>query len=219
NGKHARFAKLVSGPVFGELVADTDWVAPDGRLVCSDRRTLRAWGTEGVRLLDFEIAIASATSDLTFGDDKEGTFGLRVPPWLQADQKKGSPYKGGKLINAEGKENAAVWGKPSPWCDYSGEHEGKTVGVAIFDSPTNFRHPTTWHARTYGLFAVNPFGLSYFSGIKDKAKQPNGSHVTPRGKPLVLRYRVYLHDGDAQAAKVAEHFTAFASPARAEAKR
>ena len=54
---------------------------------------------------------------------------------------------------------------------------------------------------------------------QDKAKQPNGAYTTPRGKPLVLRYRIYLHDGDARAAKVAEHFTAFAAPARTATNR
>ena len=36
---------------------------------------------------------------------------------------------------------------------------GKTVGLAIFDHPSNPRHPTTWHVRDYGLFAANPFAL------------------------------------------------------------
>jgi len=37
-------------------------------------------------------------------------------------------------------------------------NEGETLGVAIFNHPPSFRHPTSWHARTYGLFTANCFG-------------------------------------------------------------
>ena len=30
--------------------------------------------------------------------------------------------------------------------------------VAIFAHPSGLNHPPYWHARDYGLFAVNPFG-------------------------------------------------------------
>ena len=77
--------------------------------------------------------------------------------------------KGGRMVNAEGKETEKnVWGKQSPWVDYYGPVAGKTVGVAIFDNPGNPRHPTYWHSRAYGLFAANPFGLHDFTGDKSK---------------------------------------------------
>jgi len=47
--------------------------------------------------------------------------------------------------------------KHADWCDYYGSIGGKTVGIAMFDHPSNPRHPTTWHVRDYGLFAANPF--------------------------------------------------------------
>jgi hypothetical protein len=66
------------------------------------------------------------------------------------------------------------------------------LGVAILDHPQNPRHPTYWHARDYGLFALNPFGAHAF----DPA-QPESRWQLPKGKQLVFRWRVIVHPGDA----------------------
>ncbi len=77
------------------------------------------------------------------------------------------------MLNSQGAEGEkAIWGKPADWVDYSGTVSGKQVDVAIFDSPKSFRHPTTWHARAYGLFAANPFGIREFT--KDPTKMEAG---------------------------------------------
>jgi hypothetical protein len=197
---------LTSGPVFGEISCTVDWIAKDGAKVCADQRTTRFYRMKGVRLCDFEIAFRPTEGDLVFGDDKEGTFGVRVAETMSADQPKGAPA-GGVLVNAEGLRNGAVWGKKSPWCDYSGPVDGGVAGIAIFDHPSNLRHPTTWHARTYGLFCANPFGLSFFTNKKE-----NGEHRVASGSEFRLTYRVMLHSGDAAAAEVPAHFAAFAAP-------
>ena len=84
--------------------------------------------------------------------------------------------------------------------------DGETVGIAIFDHPGSFRHPTGWHVRTYGLFAANPFAQRGFAGKEGKAV----SYTLPQGKELVLRYRVFLHRGDEKEGKVAEAFAEYA---------
>ena len=84
--------------------------------------------------------------------------------------------------------------------DYYGTVSGEPVGIAIFDSPQSFRHPTYWHARAYGLFAANPFGISYFT---NDLKQ-NGSWSVRARQSIMFRYRVLIHHGDYQQAHVAE---------------
>ena len=36
----------------------------------------------------------------------------------------------------------------------------------MFDHPENPRHPTYWHTRDYGLFALSPFGRNAFDDPK-----------------------------------------------------
>ena len=50
-----------------------------------------------------------------------------------------------------------MWGKIADWNDYSGEVNGKPVGIAIFADPKN-KYLSAWHTRAYGLMAANPFG-------------------------------------------------------------
>jgi hypothetical protein len=94
--------------------------------------------------------------------------------------------------------------------DYDGTVGGEQLGVAAFDSPRSFRHPTWWHARGYGLLAANPFGWREF--YNDPAK--DGSWTVQQGKELKFRYRVFIHHGDYQQAKVAEAYQEYASHER-----
>jgi hypothetical protein len=197
--KHREFTKVEGGKtaVIGTV---NDWLAPDGKKVCEDRRTLR-FGTDGdARWIDFDITIEASEGPVTFGDTKEGMFGVRVAESMRVDSK-----KGGRIVNSEGQTDNDAWGKPAAWVDYYGPVDGQTVGIAIFNHPGSFRFPTHWHVRTYGLFAANPFGLHDFPDGKDK----NGAHTIPAGKSMTLRYRVFLHRGDEKKGKVAEAFAAY----------
>jgi hypothetical protein len=84
------------------------------------------------------------------------------------------------------------------------------VGVAILDHPDNPRHPTTWHAREYGLIAANPFGLSFF----ENSPAGTGDMVIPAGQSITFRYRFIFHEGDTAAAKIAERFEKYAAEDR-----
>jgi hypothetical protein len=157
-------------------------------------------GDAKARTIDVDITLTALDQPVKFGDTKEGTFGIRL-----SDQLREKPANG-KMTNAAGATGMKdVWGKPSPWVDYSGTVDGQPVGIAIFDHPKNPKHPTTWHARDYGLFAANPFGDHDF--YNDKTK--DGSVTIDAGKSLRFRYRVVLHSGDTAAANVAELYKAW----------
>jgi hypothetical protein len=202
---HREYLHVTGGPVFGEFAARVDWISKEGVKICEDIRRMRVFCVPGAQLFDFEIRVIASEGDLSFGDSKEGLFAFRVAESMKVDQPKGST--GGTLINANGQRNRDAWGKRAQWCDYSGPVDGNLVGIAILDHPANFRHPTYWHARTYGLFAANPFGVRQFTGEKTH----DGSHKIKRGDALRLRYRVYIHVGDHESARVAEVYRAYAS--------
>lgn len=205
---HEKFIEIKSGADSGRISSQNKWVAPDGTVVCTDDRTLRIYNRpDNERLFDFEITLHPAGGDLTFGDTKEGTFALRLAETMRLKANKENTGKpGGHIVNSEGQRDDATWGKRAKWCDYYGPVGGSTVGAAIFDHPKNPRFPTWWHVRDYGLFAANPFGQHDFENLPNKTA---GNLVVPAGQSVTFRYRVYLHEGDEQQSKVAEHYADF----------
>ena len=177
---------LVSGQAVGVLRTTDDWIGPDGKKVCEDERVARFYATTKSRVIDFEVTLKATAGPVTFGDTKEGVFGLRVPTSMDVTSK-----KGGRIVNAEGVADKDAWGKASPWVDYSGPVDGKPAGIAILNHPSSFRYPTTWHVRDYGLFAANPFGWHDFG------QKTSGDFTLPAGESIRFAYRVILHDGDA----------------------
>ncbi len=188
--------EFLSDQPAGTVVTRNDWMAGDAR-VCRDQRTLEFGAEEKRRWVDFTIDLFASDGDLRFGDTKEGTFAVRVAGSMKVND----PGKG-HIVNSLGSKDKAAWGEPAPWVAYHGPVEGKTVGIAIFSHPNNFRHPCRWHVRTYGLFAANPFGESDF----DPADLKQGAVTVPRGERLRLRYRVVLYAGDAKEADIASTY-------------
>jgi Methane oxygenase PmoA len=212
NGSKANFGSIretsrltAAGAVVGLIRTTDQWLDHDGRKVLEDERVVRFYNTSATRVIDFDIRLEATAGPVTFGDTKEGMFGLRVASSMDVTHK-----KGGKITNAEGLHDDDAWGKPSSWVDYTGPVEGKIVGIAILNHPESFRYPTTWHVRTYGLFAANPFGWHDF-GMKK-----TGAYTIPAGESIAFRYRVVLHEDDTPSARVAELFRAYAEPPTVE---
>ena len=74
----------------------------------------------------------------------------------------------GKYYSSEGKVGDSVWGTKGRWCMLKGKKDGKNITIGIFDHPSNIGYPAYWHARGYGLFAINPFGRKIFSNGKEE---------------------------------------------------
>lgn len=163
------------------------WLADDDTLVATEQRAITFGGVDDARTIDVEVVLHAGDAPLVFGDSKEGTFAVRVRPELRVEGKVAT----GVLQDSAGRRDKDVWGKRANWIDDSGVVAGKALGVAMFDHPDNLRHPTYWHARTYGLLAANPFGVKEFTGDA----KADGAYAVPAGGELRLRYRVLLHGG------------------------
>jgi hypothetical protein len=214
--QHDQFVEVKSGQSEGVLKSTCKWVASDNTVVCTDERTFRVYNRpKGERLFDFEITIkAPANRDVLFGDTKEGTMAVRLNEQLRVLRGKGKRGTGHIVMSTglrddepPAKGDTKTWGKRAEWCDYWGQIDGKTVGLAMFDHPSNPVHPTSWHVRDYGLFAANPFGIHDF-----EKKEPGAGNLNiPAGKAVTFKYRFFIHEGDEQKAKVAERYKEYAS--------
>ena len=201
-----KLLKVKSGPKAGVIKTANKLVAKDGTVVCTDERTLTIHNRQDDRIVDFEITIKASHGQVTLGDTKEGTMALRLNETMRLT-KKDKTRGGGRIVNSEGVRDGDTWGKRAKWVDYYGPVNGQTVGVAIFDHPSNPQHPTWWHVRDYGLFAANPYGVHDF----EKKAKGAGNVVIPAGQSLTYRYRFYFHRGDEQQGRVAERFAEYAS--------
>jgi hypothetical protein len=183
------------------IQTQNQWQTADGVPVLEEQRILNFYGFGETTLLVVDIDLEACHFPITFGDTKEGSFGIRVNDLIR--EEKGS----GKIENAEGKFGEKdCWGRLSAWCDYSGTIDGKTVGIAILADPAN-PFPSCWHVRGYGLMAANPFGRDK-SGFPDMKGKTDLVKVA-KGEHLKLRYGLLLHPGDAKQGKVGDFYDRF----------
>lgn len=203
-----RLSNNSAGPEAVDAVIDIiesheEWIAPDGVKLIDGVSTL-TFSQDGYRYIDchYSLVPAAGVEKVTFGDTKEGTMAIRTHPALRLK----GPVATGHCVNSEGHTDGACWGKRAKWVAYWGVIDGKTCGIAVFDHPTNLRHPTWWHARDYGLIAANPFGIHDF-----EKGQPRGAgdYTLEAGQTLSLRYRFVFFAGTAEEANIAGHYEAW----------
>lgn len=205
---HDRVLKTASGEKSGELITAQKWAAPDGTVpLTSTQRFVVHHRPEAERLFDFEITLTAGTMDVLLGDTKEGTAAIRIAESMRLKGPKATPGAG-KILNSEGDTDGKVWGKRARWVSMSGPIDGSIYGIAMFDHPSNPRHPTRWHARDYGLFAANPFCETEMDKNQPKGA---GDFSLKAGQSATFRYRLYIHQGDAAAGKVAERYAEYAA--------
>lgn len=224
--KLEKIEKVFSGKT-GEVILWNQWLG-NGKLVLRERVRLAFTPLENRQvLMDYDTELQAGEAPVIFGDKRDGGLLVRVAGTMKVEDEKGNKGQGA-ILNSRGDKNAEAWGKRAEWADYFGpDASGKTVGIAIFDHPSNLRFPTHWHARTYGLMTANRFGTDHFKGnygdhktvICAPSKGANcpacashsGDYTIPAGKSIALRNRFYFHHGDPQAAKVAEQYHAYAA--------
>ncbi len=205
-----RIVRTVSGPVFGQVEAEVEWINRHGQREFSENRTYTFFAAgPDKRIIDVRNIFHFNDVDVTFADTKEaGILSVRVATSMDEIDLDRKPGKG-KITNAQKKEGMKnCWGLPSEWCDYSGPVNGKAVGIAIFDAKTNLKHPPRWHVRDYGLYAVNPFSTKAFPDGEGK----NGSYTFKKGESADFNYRIVIHKEDAEAAGVANQYRLYANP-------
>ena len=184
------------------LTVSSDYLDPSGGRMVSDVRTFTfSIGADDARIVDVEIVFTAVADSVTFADAKDAGLSLRVAHSMSVDAK-----QGGRIVTSSGDLDQDAWGKRAAWCDFSGPVEGEKLGIAVLNHPTSFRYPTPWHARTYGLFTANPFGLKSVAG-----EEADGSFDLKKGEGFTMRHRVIFHSGDEVTAGIAAAWKQYAS--------
>ena len=183
---------VAQGPVFATLVVDAVWTSPlstdssgNERPLVEERTTIRMFrSTAGSQPIDFEVALRALVPDVKIGGAEAevgyGGFTVRVKP--PGDM---------ILSDAIGTLSEDRIQQASPWADASGHFGPQLVsGVSILSHPSLPEFPPKWVLRHYGMQNV-----AY-----------PGRYAVPlsQDEPLVLRHRVLVHRGDAQAARTPE---------------
>lgn len=221
---HKGFEKPTSGKGEGVLKTMASWVDPSGKELFSEKTEYHFIARGTVRIIDRITTLTATHGDVKMGDTKEGMFGIRVARELELPSKeevtltdaRGNPTKVKQMSNAgvsgnyrssEGIMGDGVWGTRAQWMDLSGNIGDEKISLVINDHPKNLSYPTYWHARGYGLFCTNPFGVKDFTKGKETL-----NYVIRDGKSLTLRYRVVVSSGkhltDKEIKVISEEFAA-----------
>ncbi|MHA8094027.1 PmoA family protein [Aquirufa lenticrescens] len=192
----------------GLLEVSADWIDNDGKgqKVLEEKTTYVFSGTTDSRTVDRITTLTAVADKVLFRDVKDGMFAIRVARQLEIPSNKPDVFTdahgvetkvpvmdnagvNGDYWSSEGVKGEAVWSTRAKWMNLHGEMDNHSISVTIFDHPTNVSYPSYWHARGYGLFAVNPLGAKVFSNGKDERNL-----TLKKGESVTFRYRTLISD-------------------------
>jgi hypothetical protein len=146
------------------------------------------------RAIDFELRLQAIRSPLELQgapDQKKGYGGLSL---------RGAPmFRGAVITTDQGRLDKDVDNTPFKWADISTAAEPESLGIAIFAPPDHPRSPVPWSLRNSYAGFLNPS----WPGIKPAVIKPD--------YPVILRYRIYIHRGNAAAGRVSRAYDQYIS--------
>jgi hypothetical protein len=202
-------SNLVNNPADSNvttLQTQSEWIRPNKVKVLTEfaRHDFRVEGN--IFTIDRVTTLTAADSPVVFKDVKDGMYAIRVARELELPSKEKSKFvddKGnvtevapsgndvsGMYYGSNGSKGDSAWGTKGEWMMLTGKKDGRDITIAMFDHPSNTGYPTYWHARGYGLFALNPLGRKVFSNGKEELNL-----TLKPGEQITFRYRVAIVSG------------------------
>lgn len=186
--------RLENGPVFALIEAESAWKWGDTNAIVHETAIIRVFRREGDgRLVDIEISLRALADGVAIGGRPHGGyggFGLRAQPVEQ------------RVISLHTDPETAH--PRRSWLDYSGIFKkGKpSCGLAIIEHTANLHYPN----QLLQYPQLN-YVMPAFPGEREVALS--------REQPLVLRHRLWIHDGMGDAKRLAEVWAGYANPPKA----
>ncbi|MEE8453084.1 MAG: PmoA family protein, partial [Thermoguttaceae bacterium] len=170
------------------------WQDDTGKVLMLERRgtiVVPGQNDSWLMLVDLQLE-APASGPVTLNQTPFGLIGVRMAKTI------GVHDGGGRILNSQRQLNEEqVFRKPARWVDYSGPVTNQLRGgITLMDHPTNIDHPTPFHVRGDG-----------WMGICLTLNRP--LTIEP-GKPLRLRYGLWMHADVASAKQIQQRWQEFA---------
>lgn len=185
------------------------WLAQENGPVCATIGVKNAWWVAQHKIMDEWVWIRAFPAN-EHGRALDVLLTLKALEPIDLSGRKEKGYSGFGLrygprqttiiTTPQGTETADSDLKRFPWADESGNFAGSAglSGAAIFQHSSNPSFPAGWCLRDYGFIGVSWPGVEIV-------------HLAP-GETLTLRFRVWVHEGDARKGKVADAYDSFAKP-------
>lgn len=182
-----------AGPNAATMGAKVHWETETDTIV-DERIWIRAFpARQGTRALDVRLTLEATEQPVTLlgqsnQDKGYGGFSFRY-----------APRDSTVIVSPDGRAEDSNHQR-FRWADETGRFGGADhwEGAAIFQHPSHPRFPVQWTLRHYGFLGVAWPGN-------------DGAALVP-GEPVTLRYRVWLHEGDAEEGRVEAAYDAFVNP-------
>jgi len=167
-----------------------------GKALLWDRRRVTVQlleKNEMLVLIDLQLMTPTKSVEpVTLGKTPFGLVGVRMAKTIGVND------GGGEIRNSEGKsgEKDVFW-QAAKWVDYSGPiREKVTEGITLMDHPANPNHPSVFHVRADGWMGTS------LTHAAERVIEP--------GKPLRLRYGLYVHAEKPAVEELSKRWEAFA---------
>jgi hypothetical protein len=205
--RQQKIVKAENGKDKGTLSVLANWVDSKGNVLLVEETTFVFSGTGDLRTIDRTTKLTAQQAKVTFKDNKEGMMGMRLDRSFEEPATKpevftdasGNPTAvpvlnndgvNGVYRNSHGLEKGEVWGKRADWVSLSAKKNEEPITVAMVDNKKNPGYPAHWHARTYGLFAINNLGSKVYVPTDEESQ-----YTVDPGKSMTFRHRILISSG------------------------
>jgi hypothetical protein len=218
---HQSIKNTKSGEGQGSLETTSVWNDINGNTLLDESSQFVFKADGDVRVIDRTTTLTAKGQKVTFTDNKEGMFAIRVTRELELPSDKAmelsdshgvitkvaSPDNSsvtGDYLSSEGITGEDVWATRAKWMKLAGKLNGEDIALVIIDHPKNVGYPTYWHARSYGLFSANTLGQKIFSKGETEL-----NFALEAGESVTFKYRFAVISGAIPEGKIEELTNSF----------
>jgi hypothetical protein len=192
----------------GSLKTVCLWIDCRGQVMLEEK-TIYLFTLESQQVCSMKrfTRLTAIADSVVFGDSKEGLLGIRAARsfempvaksvvlydtilGIKSEPRIDSTGVNGSYTGSNGLSGKAVWGTRNSWVILSAVSQGDSISIAMADHPENHGFPSYWHARDYGLFSVNNFGVKSYDPQQAEARL-----VLKKDESITFRHLILVKSG------------------------